>query len=515
MIGSRSTDCRSRPAFAALAIVRVLLAAGTLLGASNPLSATQPPETLFILDGSGSMWGPAGDQTKIEAARAVMAEVVPSLDPAVKVGLIAYGHRRKGDCSDIEVLVPAGSDDRRALLDRVRAVQPKGKTPISDAVTTAVGLLKTKEAETTIVLVSDGIETCAADPCAVMRKLKATGIRFVLHVVGFGVDTAAESQLRCMAEAAGGRYFGAPDVASLRAALGSVGQEVAQKVEAARSTPRAAGSGLPKIVVTMPASAAETVAGLRILKADGSPMKETKGVVPESVHPVPPGVYDVSYLLKQPNYGDPTEAVIGRVELALGETRELDLGSIAFNVAEPLAERVAWIERLVVADAGSGEPVATVFSKGNGYYTFKPKPLLGGVYDVWLHYDNSPAPIRVAAGIAVAPGEETVVTLDSGLAFQEVAQTPITGWDLVPLEASGTAGISLAEEDGSTAPAAQPILQARPPSFGNPYSLWMPYIVPPGSYRLLAYVEGMGEPLPVASKLEIRRGEMLQFDSGL
>lgn len=59
-----------------------------------------------------------------------MADLVPSLNSNVKVNLIAYGHRRKGDCSDIEVLVPARSNDRQALLNRVRAIQPKGETPL-------------------------------------------------------------------------------------------------------------------------------------------------------------------------------------------------------------------------------------------------------------------------------------------------------------------------------------------------------------------------------------------------
>lgn len=483
--------------------------------AATPLAAAEgpPPEAVFILDGSGSMWGAAGEQTKIEAAKAVMAEVVPALDPAVRVGLIAYGHRKKGDCSDIEVLVPAGSDDRQAVLDRVQALQPKGKTPISDSVATAVEMLKTKESETTIVLVSDGIETCAADPCGVVEKLEATGIKFVLHVVGFGVDATAESQLRCMAEATGGRYFGASDAGSLRTALGTVQQEVAEKAEAARSTPRAAGSGLPKIVVRMPAGAAETVAGLRIVKADGSPTKESKGLEAESVHPVPPGVYDVSYLLKQPNYGEPTETAIGRVELAMGETRELVLGAIAFDVAAPLAKMVARTKRLVVADAGSGEPVATVYSRRNGYYTFKPKPVLAGVYDVLLRYDTGPAPIRVATDVAVSAGEETVVTLDAGIAFQKVADTPIAGWDLVPLGATAS-GVPPAEEDGAAASAAEPVLRARP-GHGSSSALWIPYIVPPGRYRLLAHVEGMSEPLPVASELEIRAGQIVEFDSGL
>lgn len=196
---------------ATCSILKRWFAVGKLLAASASVVATPSAETRFILDGSGSMWGAAGNETKIEAAKAVTAEVVPSLEADVKVGPIASGRRRKGDCSDIDVLVPPGSNDREALLKRVRAIQPEGKTPLADAVATAVGQLKTKEAETTIVLVSDGIETCAADPCDAMRKLKATGIKFVLH----GVGAAAESQLQCMAEATGGHYVGATDADSL------------------------------------------------------------------------------------------------------------------------------------------------------------------------------------------------------------------------------------------------------------------------------------------------------------
>lgn len=503
--------CESRWLDQGAGAAPVALVALVALAAAPVAAQAAHPEIFFILDGSGSMWGEAGAETKIEAAKSVMAEVVPALDEDVRVGLMAYGHRRKGDCSDIEILVPAGSVDRGTVLSRVQGIQPRGKTPISDAVATAVGLLRTKEAETTIVLVSDGIETCAADPCAVVRKLEQTGIEFVLHVVGFGVDAAAEEQLRCMAEAGTGRYFAASDASSLREALGSVRQEVERKVEIARSEARSEGTGLPKLVVRMPAGATASVAGLRILDADGNPVKETGGVKAETVHPLSPGTYDVSYLLKQPNYGDPTEAGIGRVELAMGETRELALGAIVFHVPEPLAKQAPRIERLVVADAGSGEPVATVYSRGNGYYTFKPKPLPAGVYDVLLHYENCPAPIRVAGDVAVSPGEEAVVTLDSGIVFEEVSGTAISGWDLVPL---GGGAIAVAEEDGSAAVESAPVLQARP-GYGNSSALWIPYIVPPGSYRLLAHVKGMSEPLAVAPQLEIRPGEMVEFDSGL
>jgi Ca-activated chloride channel family protein len=68
-------------------------------------SVSSYPEVTFILDASGSMWGKAGDTTKIEAAKAVLSQIIPGLAPEAKVGLVAYGHRRKGDCKDIEVLI--------------------------------------------------------------------------------------------------------------------------------------------------------------------------------------------------------------------------------------------------------------------------------------------------------------------------------------------------------------------------------------------------------------------------
>ncbi|MCP4689430.1 MAG: VWA domain-containing protein, partial [Desulfobacterales bacterium] len=77
--------------------------------------------------------------------------------------------------------MPAGGEDRSLLLDHVRGVNPKGKTPIADAVGMVVETLKSRENETTIVLVSDGEETCNAAPCEAIAALKASGVKFILH----------------------------------------------------------------------------------------------------------------------------------------------------------------------------------------------------------------------------------------------------------------------------------------------------------------------------------------------
>jgi Ca-activated chloride channel family protein len=473
--------------------------------------AANYPEVTFIMDSSGSMLGMAGQNTKIEAAKEVMAKVVGGLAPEARVGLVAYGHRRKGDCSDIEVLIPSGSDDRVALLNKVNALKPKGKTPITRAVGSVVEQLKTKESETIIVLVSDGIETCDADPCNAIRDLKATGIKFVMHVVGFNVKGKGIKQLGCIAEAGGGQYLEASDAESLLAAMSSVTQEIEQKVEVekAKTTQTSAQSGLGKIQLSMPETSTKGMAGLRIIRSkDRKVVKTTERLGAESTHPLMAGEYEVEYLFASPNYGEPTVTRLGKVTVKGGETKEINLGSIVLNIAEPL-KKVA-VEHVLVTEAGSGNIAVTVNDNNNGYYNFVPKALLAGKYDLLIHYSNSPAPAIVARDVLVKPGEETVVTLDSGLVFKEVSSTDISGWDLVPLSTA----ITDQEEDGGDAVAMKPLLQARPP-YGNKSTLWTPYMVAPGKYTLLVHVNGMDEPLPVAEALEIKAGQMLNYDSGL
>ena len=69
------------------------------------------PNVVFILDASGSMWGQIEGENKIVIARRVLRELVGELPGDAEVGLVAYGHRREGDCEDIETLVPLSRID--------------------------------------------------------------------------------------------------------------------------------------------------------------------------------------------------------------------------------------------------------------------------------------------------------------------------------------------------------------------------------------------------------------------
>ena len=175
---------------------------------------------VLVLDASGSMWGKIDDKTKVEIARSTVADMLGSWNADNTIGLVAYGHRRKGDCNDIETLIEPGPLDRARFLATVNGLNAKGMTPLSAAVKHAAGILKSTEQKATVILVSDGEETCKLDPCEVGKELERSGVDFTAHVIGFDVsDPTQQAQLRCLAENTGGRYFNARNADELGTAI--------------------------------------------------------------------------------------------------------------------------------------------------------------------------------------------------------------------------------------------------------------------------------------------------------
>jgi hypothetical protein len=177
---------------------------------------------ILILDASGSMWGQIDKKDKISIAKESMVSIIGNLPDDIEVGLLAYGHNRKGDCKDVQTLMPLKKIDKPQLVSKIKRLNAKGKTPISLAIKKAAEALKSREEETTIILVSDGKETCASDPCEVTRALKESGVKFVLHVVGFDVSEEERTQLQCIADAGGGKYYTARNAEQLGFAVNSV-----------------------------------------------------------------------------------------------------------------------------------------------------------------------------------------------------------------------------------------------------------------------------------------------------
>lgn len=189
------------------------------LTAMLPLAAHAEGRSILILDASGSMWGQIDGRPKLEIAREALGSVLSALPSDTELGLMAYGHREKGSCEDIELIVPPGTGTAGAITNAANAMKFLGKTPLSEAVRRAASDLRSTEEKATVILITDGIETCNADPCALALELEASGVDFTAHVVGFGLTADEGRQVACLAENTGGTYIEAKDASTLVDAL--------------------------------------------------------------------------------------------------------------------------------------------------------------------------------------------------------------------------------------------------------------------------------------------------------
>lgn len=222
------------------AVCAALLAGFTAAHAQTDMPSSSPNDIMIVLDSSGSMWGQIDGTSKRDIARTALRDLLDALPAGANTGLIAYGHRKKGDCGDIETLAAPGSN--ADLGAKVDAIRPMGKTPLTAAVRKAAEQLKITENAATVIAITDGIETCDADPCAAGAELEALGIDFTAHVVGFGLSEAEGRQVACLAEETGGLYLQASDAGSLSDALKTV-------AEASKEEPIDVGSAEASLIV--------------------------------------------------------------------------------------------------------------------------------------------------------------------------------------------------------------------------------------------------------------------------
>ncbi len=92
-----------------------------------PQIAMAEGKSIIVLDASGSMWGQIEGRAKLEIAREALGSVLSGMDPATEVGLMAYGHRSKGDCADIELVVPPGPGTAQSIIDAANAMKFLGE----------------------------------------------------------------------------------------------------------------------------------------------------------------------------------------------------------------------------------------------------------------------------------------------------------------------------------------------------------------------------------------------------
>ena len=186
-----------------------------------------PPKTRknleIILDASGSMKTPMGKKTRWDTALDTLKLVLEKLPDDFNVGLRIYGHREPSTspktCTDSELLVPVGALDRDNVLNRAKEFKPKGETPLVYSALQAPADLKSVGGGT-VVLITDGEESCKGDPVKAAAELKASGLDLRLNIIGFAVtNPKTQKDLSGFAQGTGGMFYSAQTGGALAEAL--------------------------------------------------------------------------------------------------------------------------------------------------------------------------------------------------------------------------------------------------------------------------------------------------------
>jgi Ca-activated chloride channel family protein len=174
---------------------------------------------IVVFDASGSMALFRDGRPKIVMAHDAAASVLPDVTQHRPTGLITYSGDRGPACADVRLRVRPRLGSSGAILAEIAKIKPSGATPLSDAVAMAAETLKSYGEPGIIVLVTDGLENCGGNACALGTKLQAMAANLRIHVISFYLHGRAKEKITCLADMTGGTYVHTSSLEALRAAL--------------------------------------------------------------------------------------------------------------------------------------------------------------------------------------------------------------------------------------------------------------------------------------------------------
>ena len=199
----------------AIIVLMLVAGSGTASGAEE---ANKPciEDAMIVFDASGSMAGSLAEGIgatirRIDEVRKALAQVLPSVARFRRIGLLTYGPGPHEQCN-VDLQLRPQPNAAKPIMEIVELLNPAGKTPLTQAVEKAAEVLDFRTKTGTVIVLTDGEETCGGAPCDLGKMLAAEGAQLTVHVIGFRMTafwTGAQSALdvRCLAEATGGEYI--------------------------------------------------------------------------------------------------------------------------------------------------------------------------------------------------------------------------------------------------------------------------------------------------------------------
>ncbi len=196
-----------------------LFSIGTNVVAQN----TQKTRILLIFDASGSMTSPIEKSTRIQVAKKMVTKMIDSFSTFknVELALRVYGHQKTvdlKDCKDSKLEIPFSPNNHVLMKKKVNSLIPKGWTPIAYSLQESEkDFPADKNVRNLIIIITDGLEECTGDPCAISIALQKKGIFLKPFIIGLGSTEQFKLKFNCA-----GTYYDANNESEFNSVVGVV-----------------------------------------------------------------------------------------------------------------------------------------------------------------------------------------------------------------------------------------------------------------------------------------------------
>jgi hypothetical protein len=168
---------------------------------------TRQPRILLLVDASSSMLEPWGAKsTRFQTAGDIIVRLMDSIyavNAGVEFGLRVYGHQspaQNNDCYDSRQEVMFSKNNITQMSLRLASIQPFGVSPIAYSLKEAATNDLVDEARNaySIILLTDGGESCGGNICDVVKQLIERKIYFKPYIISLVDYAPLREQYACL-----------------------------------------------------------------------------------------------------------------------------------------------------------------------------------------------------------------------------------------------------------------------------------------------------------------------------
>ena len=187
-------------------------------------------ETLILLDASVSMMESLEDTPKYLLAVNETKKILSNFDKNKAIGLRTIGVSIEnamdilsGDtevfCKSTKLLIPIETNNITKINTKLDLIFPLGTTPITYSLQQAIQNDFSNSAYKHIILITDGGESCNADPCSYIKEIMSSRSDIKIDIIAIGVSGNDLNELNCLSDATSGELYNVKSPDDLPTAL--------------------------------------------------------------------------------------------------------------------------------------------------------------------------------------------------------------------------------------------------------------------------------------------------------